>query len=106
VKGVTSHQVEVLKLTLGSSTPLDFDQILPELTWEPSKEAAQFTIRALVKKGLLAKLPLQLRRGRIRVSYQVTEKGALVLDPRGPLPGSEDLSELLEKEAEEMPSLA
>lgn len=84
MKGVTRHQLEVLKLAQAASAPIDLDQLLPVLSWEPSKEAAQFTIRALVKKQMLEKLPLTLRRGRLRVSFRVTGKGGLVLDPRGP----------------------
>jgi predicted transcriptional regulator len=82
MKGVTSHQLEVLRLVVGSPVPIDLDELLPQLSWEPSKEAAQFTIRALVKKGLISKRPLELRRGRNRVSYHPTTDGRLVLDPR------------------------
>lgn len=85
MKGITRHQIEALGLIAGSRDPIDLDQLLPKLSWEPSKEAAQFTIRALVTKGMVEKLPLKLRRGRLRVSYQMTPKGSLVLDPRGPV---------------------
>jgi predicted transcriptional regulator len=84
MKGVTRHQVEVLqRVNAAGDDLLDMDQLLPQLSWEPSKEAAQFTIRALIRKGMLEKMPLKLRRGRLRVSYKVTGKGKVVLDPRG-----------------------
>lgn len=82
MKGITRHQMEVLQLCKEATQPLDLDQLLPKLSWGPSKEAAQFTIRALMKKKMLEKLPLQLRRGRLRVSYQLTSVGKVVLDPR------------------------
>lgn len=85
MKGVTAYQLEILQ-KVGSAGPgllLDFDQLLESLSWAPSKESAQFTIRALVQKGLLAKSPvLQLRRGRKRVCYLLTGDGKKVLDPR------------------------
>jgi hypothetical protein len=102
MKGITQHQTEVLKLVAASDVPLDLDQLLPKLSWGPSKEAAQFTIRALVTKGLLLKLPLKLRRGRLRVSYEMTAKGRLVFDPRGPMP---IISDQKTAEIEEIPGL-
>lgn len=88
MKGLTKRQVELLLHVKkgGADDLLDFDQLLDLLSWVPSKESAQFTIRPLVRRGLLSKAELQLRRGRKRVCYQLTEAGKLALDPRGPLP--------------------
>lgn len=87
MRGVSPYQLELLKLLseVPEAEPLDFDQLLEKLSWAPSKESAQFTIRALVKKELIEKgETLELRRGRKRVTYQLTKHGNLVLDPRGP----------------------
>lgn len=99
MKGITHHQIEALRLIAAADDPIDLDQLLPKLSWAPSKEAAQFTIRALVTKGMVEKLPLKLRRGRLRVSYQMTPKGSLVFDPRGPVASN------LEAPEGEIPSL-
>lgn len=88
MKGLTKRQIELLLHVKrgGSDGLLDFDQLLDLLSWVPSKESAQFTIRPLVRRGFLEKAGLQLRRGRKRVCYQLTEVGEQALDPRGGLP--------------------
>lgn len=45
---------------------LDIDQLLSRLSYETSKESIQFSIRALVKKGLVEKGEPELRRSRVR----------------------------------------
>lgn len=85
-RGVTAYQFEVLSVLRrleGSSGQLaDFDQLLSQLSWLPSKESAQFTIRAMIGKGFIEKAPLQSRRGRNRVCYRITPAGKIILDPR------------------------
>lgn len=91
MRGLTAYQIEILQLVLAGGeggAPLDFDQLLERLSWKPSKEAAQFSIRAVVAKGLLAKGELELRRGRRRVLYALTEEGHLALDPRSTPPAA------------------
>lgn len=95
MRGVTPNQLELLSHVKagGPDGPIDFDQLLDLLSWSPSKAAAQFTIRALIGKGLLAKLPsLELRRSRKRICYQLTREGKLVFDPRPALPDEADSS--------------
>jgi hypothetical protein len=91
MKGVTEHQFEMLQHVAkgGPNGLLDFDQLLDLLSWMPTKAASQFTIRALVKKGLMLKGELELRRGRRRVLYSMTPDGKLALDPR-PVPAAEE----------------
>jgi hypothetical protein len=90
MKGLTGYQLEVLTLAAAGNPvgtgPIDFDQLLDRLSWTPSKQSAQFTIRACISKGVLEKTDRVMRRGRLRVCYQLTEKGRLALDPRGPVP--------------------
>lgn len=86
MKGVTPYQLEMLQKMVelqecNKQLP-DFDQLLGRLTWKPTKASAQFTIRAVIGKGLIKKEALQSRRGRLRVCYSLTEDGKLVLDPR------------------------
>lgn len=90
MKGVTPYQLEILQhltaLQAKTGQLADFDQLLERLSWKPTKASAQFTIRALIGKGLVEKAPLQSRRGRNRVCYSLTEDGKLALDPRRPEP--------------------
>ena len=91
-RGLTPYQFEILQHLQRAkpAEPLDFDQLLELLSWQPSKEAAQFSFRALTRKGLIAKTEkLYLRRGRQRVCFVLMPEGALALDPRvsaGPMP--------------------
>lgn len=84
MRGMTKYQLEVLqKVAAGSADGLiDFDQLLPTLSWSPSKDSMQFTIRAMCAKGLIEKRPRELRRGRMRAVYALGPEGALALDPR------------------------
>lgn len=85
IASLTPYQFELLRV-VGEGTPeepVDFDQLLERLSWAPKKESAQFVIRAVIEKGLMAKTDLKLRRGRRRVCYILTTQGRLVLDPRG-----------------------
>ena len=110
MKGVTRYQAEILSKLKGleSSTGklVDLDQLLEQLSWSPSKESVQFTIRALIQKGYIEKMPVETRRGRNRVCYRLTEGGMKVLDPRSVIledtakaaeflvPGISDLDEI------------
>lgn len=53
----------------------DLDQVLEELSYKTTKASLQFSIRALVKHGLIEKLGTETRRGRSRQCLSVTEKG-------------------------------
>ena len=96
MKGVTAYQFELLTKLQGMESTsgrfADFDQLLEQLSWAPSKESAQFTIRAIVRKGFIEKMPTETRRGRNRVLYRMTEAGRTVLDPRGRSPSAVELS--------------
>lgn len=49
--------------------PVDLDQLLQRLDYKPSKDSMHFSIRALVRRGLITKGDLQERRGRMRVVF-------------------------------------
>lgn len=51
---------------------IDFDQLLEELPYRTSKESMQFSIRALIKKGMVSKGDYVTRRGRSRRTFAVT----------------------------------
>lgn len=105
MKGVTTYQLELLQRLVEiyreTGKLADFDQLLTRLSWNPTKESAQFTIRAVIKKGFVEKTPLEYRRGRKRVCFRVTEQGMLVLDPRGVVEAAVEA-----KAAESLPTAA
>lgn len=51
---------------------LDLNQTLEKLPYETTKDSFQFSIRALVGKGLIEKKGLEFRRGQNRVVYAPT----------------------------------
>lgn len=59
----------------------DLDEILDHIN-AASKASLQFTIRALVHKGLIVKLGTQLRRGRQRQTFGLSAGGLAFYDPR------------------------
>jgi DNA-binding PadR family transcriptional regulator len=86
---LTPYQLELLETVRAGNLdkeeggPIDFDQLIETLSWKPTKAAAHFSIRALVKRGLLVKTgELMLRRGRQRVGFELTQNGRAALDPR------------------------
>ena len=64
---LTPYQEELLALvaagspSAGPAEPIDFDELLERLSWQPTKAAAHFSIRALTRRELLAKLQRQYR---------------------------------------------
>ena len=87
---LTTKQKAILALIVQANPdgPIDFDQLIERLPYAPSKDSMHFSIRALVKKGLIEKGALEVRRGRARRLIEVTALGrhwAAALCPR-PVP--------------------
>lgn len=59
--------------------PVDLDQLLEWLPYRTTKQSMQFTIRALIKNGLIFKSTPEKRRGRQRVTYVGTELAKRIL---------------------------
>lgn len=53
----------------------DLNQILQNLNYETSKQSLQFSIRALVRKGVIEKRELEARRGQQRRVLSLTAAG-------------------------------
>lgn len=53
---------------------VDLDQLLERLSYKPSKQSMQFTLRALIKRGLIEKKPEELRREAYRRVLAPTAK--------------------------------
>lgn len=80
----TRKQVEILE-TIRKGAPdgdfLDMDMLLEMLPYETTKQSMQFSIRALIRRGLIEKKGTELRRGRNRIVYSVTPKAVESFDP-------------------------
>lgn len=72
---ITVKQISILRVIAagnedGSLT--DLDQLLDRISYETTKASIQFSIRSLIKNGLIEK-QFDRRRGRMHVSYRPTE---------------------------------
>lgn len=86
LRGLTAYQQEILNAVrdcAGRGFDIDLDQLLECLSWKPTKQSLQFSIRALVAKKMLVKTGFQVRRGRKRVCFALDAAGRAVFDPRG-----------------------
>lgn len=106
VRGLTPYQLEILEAVRKAAAEgydIDLDQLLDTLSWKPTKQSLQFSIRALIAKKMILKAGMQIRRGRKRVCFCLTREAEAVFDPRSAaapeegVPGiSEDLPAGLE----------
>lgn len=75
---ITAKQMEILRLIRRGNPDesfIDLDQLLERLSYRPSKASMQFSIRALIKRGLIEKKDLEVRRGAKRITFCLTPKG-------------------------------
>lgn len=59
--------------------PVDLDQLIERLDYEPTKQSIQFSIRALIRRGLIERGARVSRRGRRRVTIVPTTLGRQVI---------------------------
>jgi hypothetical protein len=59
--------------------PIDLDRLLEVLPYRTTKQSMQFTIRALIRNGLIFKSVYENRRGRQRVCFTATELSRRIL---------------------------
>lgn len=79
---LTTKQLQIMSVVLKGNEDgsfVDLDEILDRLPYETTKQSIQFSIRALIRKGLLMKHPREKRRGRCRVILSSTELGYRVM---------------------------
>lgn len=75
---LTVKQIELLNVIARGDErgkPLDLDQVLDKLTYETTKQSLQFSVRAMVSKGLIFKRGVEKRRGRQRQVLEATSEG-------------------------------
>lgn len=81
---LTAKQVELLRVITegnGPEQPADLDEILERVRYETSKQSLQFSIRALIARGLIVKHGIEKRRGRQRQVIGATELGRQYANP-------------------------
>lgn len=90
---LSGKQLEIFKIVVGGNgflgnangvqvlIPIDLDELVKRLPYKPSKHSLQFTIRALVAKGMITKGPTENRRGRMGVVYLPTDAGKFCVSP-------------------------
>ena len=94
---LTEKQKTIMRVIMarnedGSAT--DLDQILERLDYKPSKESLQFSIRALIARGLIKKDETENRRGRRRVIISATGLADRYIMPTTLKTPSADIDEL------------
>ena len=75
---LSTKQTELMRVLAagnGVSEPADLDEILERVSYQPTKQAIHFSLRALIKHELIEKLGVEKRRGRQRQVIQATAAG-------------------------------
>lgn len=83
MRSLTDNQVNVLVAlykegsvsSASISDVLDLDQLIEAVPYEVTKEAIQFTLRFLAKRGFAEKRGTDVRRGKRRVLWVLTPAG-------------------------------
>lgn len=88
---LTAKQIELLRVIAagnGDASPADLDEILDRVRYETSKQSLQFSIRALVDRGIIEKKGIQKRRGRQRQVIGATQLGMELAGAKPSVPRS------------------
>lgn len=78
MRNLSAKQTEILATVIRMNpdgTFVDLDQLLERLTYKPTKDALQFSIRHMVSRGLIEKRETELRRGAQRRVFAPTIAG-------------------------------
>jgi hypothetical protein len=79
---LTTKQISQLNVIVAGNpdgSPIDKDELLERLPYETSKESLQFSIRALVKRGLVTVGGKEKRRGRLRATLVPTDEARQIM---------------------------
>jgi len=80
---ITPYMREVLRVVIRANADgsfCDLDQIIDRVGYHTTKQSIQFTIRAMIAKGLIIKKGREKRRGRSRVVIAATQLGYQVFN--------------------------
>lgn len=90
MKSLSKKQIAILRILVRANptdgTFCDLDELLDRLPYKTTKESVQFSIRALEKRGLIEKKPLETRRGQGRRVLAPTIAGYSAVKAAGTLP--------------------
>jgi DNA-binding MarR family transcriptional regulator len=78
---LTTKQRELMRVFVagnGVDDVMDLDEVLENLEYDTTKQSLHFSIRALIKHGLVEKVGCEKRRGRRRQLLKVTPMGHAV----------------------------
>jgi len=101
----TTKQLQILQVIAtgdgmdekGEFLPVDMDELIALVPYKTSKQSMQFSVRALIRRGLITKSDRVQRRGRSRVTFTLTESGQTVFKkPEPAMVSDPGLDELLE----------
>lgn len=67
----------------GNRVDVDLSNLIASLPYETTRDSMQFSIRALIKKGLISKNELELREERFHVTYKLSPLGIEVVKKFG-----------------------
>jgi DNA-binding MarR family transcriptional regulator len=103
---LTLKQIELLSV-IGKRNPdggaTDLDQILERLSYKPTKQSLQFSIRALIAHALIQKDAPEKRRGRVRTLISLTKTGEAMIGTKKSAPSfvvDVELDEMLSETTE------
>jgi len=86
---LTVKQISILRAVVNRNDDgslVDLDQLLDRIDYETTKASIQFSIRSMVKAGVIMKVA-ERRRGRQHVCYEPTGLGARILGRDKPMQG-------------------
>jgi len=69
------HVLEKIVLGPGEGQLIDLDQLLASINYETTKGSMHFTLRGLLRRGMIVKAEPEIRRGRRRVVFAPTMRG-------------------------------
>lgn len=80
---MTQKQIQIMKLVVagnglnekGELIPVDLNELLERLPYKTSKDSMHFSIRALMRRGMLFKAGLERRRNRMHLVLLPTKLG-------------------------------
>ena len=78
---ITVKQISILRVVAAGNpdgSRVDLDELLDRISYETTKASIQFSIRSLIKGGMIVK-EMDRRRGRQHVTYVPTELAGRIL---------------------------
>lgn len=80
---LTPNQSNIMEVLIIRDYPemtkrMDLDQLIQRVNYKVTKQAMQFSLRFLLRKGYITKGPMEVRRKKLRRTYAVTSMGIYI----------------------------